>query len=114
MIKLLLLALIAAVPGCVPEEPVIARVEVLNRTDTAITINAEGSLDDTVVEACSSRTFDSMRLNHVNIEQAGTNGAIINAPGGGAPRYVILITAVGAEIRTDTPEPLPECHGSLP
>jgi hypothetical protein len=114
MLKLLLVAFVAAVPGCIPEVPIIGDLAVYNRTDEAIEVNSPDSLEGEVVDPCSERTFESVRLNDVRIAQQGSNGAILDAPADPDTPQVLLVTSGGVELRTDVPDPLPDCGGRLP
>lgn len=114
MLKLLVIAFVAAVPGCVPEVPAVGDLIVYNRTDDAITVTSRDSLPETTVGACGEMSFESIRLNEVRISQSGTNGAILNAPADPQTKSFVLVTANGAELTSEVPDPLPECEGRLP
>jgi hypothetical protein len=105
---------IAAVPSsCIPEQPHFGDLVVHNRTSQVIMISNEESEIGTV-GACESAEFSAITLNHVRVSQAGRVAAELTAPADDSIPHVLVVSRLGAELRTATPDPMPGCSGLMP
>lgn len=108
----LLVGLMAAVGSCWPGSGPLGRLDVLNRTETAVVISTTDGSTHFSVRACERRELDRFPLDRFRIDApTSPNGYIWGAD---VSRPVLILESSGPTISDHEPDPLPPCSGHLP